>query len=105
MKKSGRRKAAIIFAVVLTVIVLIMEFVLRFAETFSPAVYRSIQGQFTSYPLFFGSLWILVMVAGVSIAYVKYSEKKTTGKLVALIFWLAIFLTILTYGLYQMYWH
>lgn len=82
-----------------------MEFTLRFAELFSPVAYRYIQGLFKTYPVFFGSIWLIVMVAGGYVAYLKYSEKKTTGKLVALIFWLAIFLTFLTFGLYQMFCH
>ncbi|MDD2338249.1 MAG: hypothetical protein PHD01_16960 [Geobacteraceae bacterium] len=103
MKRSGKRIVSIIFAVVLTVFVVIMEFSLRFAEAFSPTAYRYIQRLFENHPFIFGSLWIVIMVSGVSVAYIKYSEQKTKGRLAALLFWLAIFLIILIYGLYHIF--
>lgn len=103
MKRSGKRIASIIFAVVLTVFVVIMEFALRFAEAFSPRSYRYIQRLFENHPFIFGSLWIVIMVSGVYVAYRKYSEQKTKSRFAELLFWLAIFLLILIYGLYHIF--
>jgi hypothetical protein len=103
MKRSGKHIVATIFAVSLTILVIVMEFSLRLAEPFSPVAFSYIQTLIKNHPFIFGALWIVILGAAVSIAYVKYLEKKTTAKLAALLIWLAIFLTGLTYGLYRVF--
>jgi tryptophan-rich sensory protein len=99
MKRNVKSILTGILVVVVIVIVVIMEFALRFAEPFSPTAYRYIQGLFENHPIIFGSLWIIIMVSGVYVAFLKYSETKTKSKLVSFLLWLAIFVILLIYGL------
>jgi len=103
MKKSAKHTLATIFAVVLTAICIIIELSLRFTEPFSPAAYGYIQTLIQHHPFVFGSFWIIILVSVVYVAYRKYSEKRTTTKLVVLLVWLGIFLTGLAYGLCQLF--
>jgi tryptophan-rich sensory protein len=103
MKGSGKKIVSIIFVVLLTIFVVIMEFALRFAEPFSPTSYRYIQRLFKNHPYIFGSLWIVIMVSGVYVAYRKFTEQKTKSRLAELLIWLTIFFIILIYGLYHIF--
>lgn len=99
MKRSGKHMVAAILAFGLTILVIGMEFSLRFAEPFLPGTFSYVQTLIKNHPLIFGALWIVILGAAVSAAYLKYVEMKTTAKLAALLLWLATFLTGLTYGL------
>lgn len=103
MKRSGKHIVTTIFAVGLTILVIVMEFSLRLAEPFSPAAFSYIQALIKNHPHIFAALWIVILGAAMSVAYVKYVEKKTAAKLAALLIWLAIFLTGLLYWLYQLF--
>ena len=103
MKRSGKRIVSIIFAVLLTVFVVIMELSLRFAEPFSPTSYRYIQRLLKNHPFIFGSLWIVIMVSGVYVAYRKFAEQKTKSRLAGCCFGWLFSLFILIYGLYHIF--
>jgi tryptophan-rich sensory protein len=90
-----------IVVVLLTAFLVVMELSLRIVRHVSPTADRYIQGLFQSHPIIFGFLWLVIMISGVSVAYIKFSKQKTAGRLAALIVWLTTFVGILLYGLYQ----
>ncbi|MGA7826384.1 MAG: hypothetical protein WCA04_01895 [Geobacteraceae bacterium] len=100
MKRSGKRKLSVIFAVVLTVFVVILEFSLRIVGSFSPAAHRYIHGLLQNHPLIDGFLCAFFMVSGGYIAYVKYMEQKTKVRLATCIITLPIFLGLLLYSFF-----
>jgi len=100
MKRNVKRILAEIFVVVLTVFLVVMELSLRFVWHFSQTTKNYIKGLIESHPIPFGSLWVILMVSAVCLAFIKYREKKTKSTLVVFIIWLACFVILLLSGLY-----
>ncbi|MRR58914.1 MAG: hypothetical protein EG824_11985 [Deltaproteobacteria bacterium] len=101
MKRNVKNILMGLIVILLTVFLVVMELSLRIVRHVSPTADSYIQSLFQSHPIIFGFLWLVIMISGASIAYIKYSKQKTGGRLAALIIWLTTFVGILLYGLYQ----
>lgn len=98
MKRSAKRVISVIFAIVLTIIVVALELSLRIVGSFSPTANRYIHGLLQRNTILSGFLCAFFMVAGCAVAYVKVSEQKTTGGRAVCIILLVTYLAVMLYG-------
>jgi len=71
MKRNVKRLLSGIFVVVLTVFLVVMELSLRIAGHFSQTANNFIKGLLESHPITFGSLWVILMVSAVCLAFIR----------------------------------
>lgn len=102
MKKSGMGMATRSF-IYLFIVFAVLAISLRVISRVSPAVRNYLDGVLGTYPVFFGSLLMTVLLSAAWISFIQYTERKTTGNRVKLVAWMAASAVFLIYALYRLY--